>query len=114
MLVLRCLRPDRITVAMDDFIRKTLPNGGQYVDMDSTSSFKEILDSSIIDSTPSTPIFFILSPGADPVVTVEALLPKYQIVKGKSYHNVSMGQGQEQNALTRLEVGHKEGHWVML
>jgi len=31
-----------------------------------------------------------------------------------SFHLVSMGQGQEDNAFARLELGHKEGHWVML
>ena len=39
LLVLRCMRPDRITSAMDNFIRETMPNGEKYVDMDSTSSF---------------------------------------------------------------------------
>ena len=39
LLVIRCLRPDRITTALDNFIRKTLPNGDSYVDCDSTSSF---------------------------------------------------------------------------
>jgi len=39
LLVVRCLRPDRITSALDNFIRVTLPNGAEYVDMDSTASF---------------------------------------------------------------------------
>jgi dynein heavy chain len=39
LLVIRCLRPDRITIALDNFIRRTLPNGSNYVDCDSTSSF---------------------------------------------------------------------------
>ena len=38
MLVIRCLRPDRITFALDNFIRKTLPNGDAFVDCDSASS----------------------------------------------------------------------------
>ena len=35
--------------------------------MDSKLSFVDVLSSSIDDSDPSIPIFFILSPGADPV-----------------------------------------------
>lgn len=35
--------------------------------MDSKLGFTEILESSIEDSEPNTPIFFILSAGADPV-----------------------------------------------
>lgn len=71
LLVIRCLRPDRITTALDRFIRITLPNGNNYVDCDSTSSFFQVLSQSYADSTPTTPIFFILSPGANPVKDVE-------------------------------------------
>ena len=39
LLVVRCLRPDRITTAMDNFMRKALPKGDDYVDCDSTSNF---------------------------------------------------------------------------
>jgi len=39
LLVVRCLRPDRITTAMDNFMRKALPKGDEYVDCDSTSNF---------------------------------------------------------------------------
>jgi dynein heavy chain len=34
MLILRCLRPDRLTNAVSLFIRENLPNGPVYVDMD--------------------------------------------------------------------------------
>jgi len=34
LLVLRCLRPDRITIALTKFIRETLPNGPDFVEMD--------------------------------------------------------------------------------
>ena len=30
------------------------------------------------------------------------------------YHNISMGQGQDILAMSRLEVAHKQGHWVIL
>jgi len=39
LLVIRVLRPDRQTIALDNYCRKTLPNGDDYVDCDSTSSF---------------------------------------------------------------------------
>merc|ERR1719408_1210461 len=31
-----------------------------------------------------------------------------------NYHNVAMGQGQDVVAMAKMELGHKEGHWVML
>lgn len=67
LLVLRCLRPDRITVALARFIREVLPRGEEFIDMDSKSSFLDILSSVFADSEPQIPIFFILSPGSDPV-----------------------------------------------
>jgi dynein heavy chain len=76
MLAIRVLRPDRITTALDNFVGKTLPNGLNYVNCDSTSSFFNVLTSAYSDSTPTTPIYFILSPGANPVKDVEMLARK--------------------------------------
>jgi dynein heavy chain, axonemal len=116
LLVLRCLRPDRLTTSIDTFIKQVLPDGEKFVDLDSGSSFTEILRSSWANSSPTTPIFFILSPGADPVKDVEKLGammdPRYEI--GRNLHNVALGQGMDTVAMSKLEIGHKEGHWVML
>lgn len=106
LLVIRCLRPDRITVALTKFIRDTLPKGDEFVDMDSKSSFVDVLSSAIKDSEPNTPIFFILSPGADPVKEVEKIIKrdkdKYRIEPGKSFFNISLGQGQDEIAKRRI------------
>ena len=32
----------------------------------------------------------------------------------KQFHNVALGQGQYMVAMNKLEIGHKEGHWIML
>ena len=114
LLVLRCMRPDRIPTALNDFIRRSLPHGEKYTEMDSSSSFFDILISSYQDSTPTTPIYFILSPGANPVRDVEDLARKYGVDPIKHLHTVALGQGQEINAMNQLDIGHKEGHWVML
>ena len=70
MLVVRVLRPDRVTTALDNFIARTLPNGKDFVECDNASSADQVLSSSYADSTPATPIFFILSPGANPIKNV--------------------------------------------
>jgi dynein heavy chain len=116
LLVIRCLRPDRMTTALGDWIRKSLPNGVDYMDCDQSNSFFEVLNQCSEDSSNTTPIFFILSPGADPVKEVEAMgRKKVQNFKaGVNYHNVAMGQGQDVVAEQKLDQGHKEGHWVML
>ena len=114
LLVLRCLRPDRLTVALSNFVGATLPGGSRFVDCDATLNSLEVLDNTLRDSTPTTPIYFILSPGADVVADVDRLAKTYGFVKGESYHNVSMGQGQDRVAMEKLEMGHKQGHWVIL
>jgi dynein heavy chain len=115
LLVLRCLRPDRMASAMADWIRVSLPCGKEYMDCDGSSSFYDVLHSSYDDSTNITPIFFILSPGADPVKEVEAMGKKLiGLQPNVNYHNVAMGQGQDVVAMNKLGLGHKEGHWVML
>jgi len=115
LLVIRCLRPDRMTSALSGWIRGVLPNGKDYMDCDGSLSFIEVLSSSYEDSTSMTPFFFILSPGADPVKEVEALGRKtIQLQPNVNYHNVAMGQGQDVVAMQKLDMGHKEGHWVML
>lgn len=45
------------------------------------------------ESGPGTPIFFILSPGVDPLKDVEALGKKLGFTfDNKNFHNVSLGQ----------------------
>jgi len=56
-----------------------------------------------------------LSPGADPVKEVEAMGRQLIGLKlGQNYWNVAMGQGQDVIAMAKLDIGHREGHWVML
>jgi len=67
------------------------------------------------ESAPSTPIFFILSPGVDPLKDVETLGKRlgYSAEKG-NFHNISLGQGQESVAEEAIQISAKEGHWVIL
>lgn len=113
MMIVRVLRPDRITTCLSNFIEKTLPNGIDYTECDGTSSPFDILYSSYLDSTTTTPLYFILSPGANPVVDVENLAKKVGISLA-NVHVVALGDGQDKVAFERLELGHNEGHWVFL
>ena len=114
MMVVRRMRPDRMAAALRNFVRKVLPNGSSYADCDSTLNSLEILDQSLKESTSRTPIFFILSPGANVVADLDVLANKYDFQKGKSYHNVSMGQGQDVIAMSYLETVNTNGYWVIL
>ncbi|ETE63288.1 Dynein heavy chain 11, axonemal, partial [Ophiophagus hannah] len=108
LIILRALRPDRIIYALRDFVEEKL--GSKYVDgtrIDLAKSYEE--------SSPATPMFFILSPGVDPLKDMETLGKKlgFTIDCGK-LHNISLGQGQETVAEKAIEKAAKHGHWVIL
>lgn len=62
------------------------------------------------DSGPTTPLIFVLSPGADPLNSLE----KYAETKKKTVGKVSLGQGQGPKAEKMIEEGVKTGTWVVL
>ncbi|KAF5404064.1 Dynein heavy chain axonemal [Paragonimus heterotremus] len=108
LCIMRALRPDRMTYAITDFVAEKL--GQKYVEgagVPFAKSFEE--------SGPSIPIFFILSPGVDPLKDVEALGKKMGFSSDNgNFHNVSLGQGQEVVAESAMELSSREGHWVVL
>jgi len=114
LLVIRCLRPDRMTMAMDRFVRQVLPDGIAFTECDSALSSKEIIKSCLADSSTTIPLYMIISPGVDVVADVDKLASATDMRRGESYHNVSMGQGQDVVAMERLEHAHRNGHWVIL
>ena len=108
LLIIRCLRPDRMPEALTSFVRTVL--GKQYVQ---TLGFD--LEKAYEDSRPDVPMFFILSPGTDPVKAVEAFGRKNDItLESGKFALVSLGQGQEPTAQKALENAHKNGGYVFL
>lgn len=114
LLVVRCLRPDRIPVALGNVIRAVLPGGDRFTSGDASRSDYQILEETFATSRPDTPLYFILSPGADVVADVDRLARAKGFERGVSYHNISLGQGQDVVAMDRLEAAHRLGHWVLL
>ncbi|XP_063312141.1 dynein axonemal heavy chain 9 [Pelobates fuscus] len=108
LCMMRAIRPDRMTYAVRDFVEEKL--GSKYVvgrSLDFAMSFEE--------SGPATPMFFILSPGVDPLKDVEKQGRKLGYTfDNQNLHNVSLGQGQEIVAEQALDLAAKEGHWVIL
>ena len=86
LLVVRAIRPDRMTMAMRNFVRDILPDGKNYIEADSTSNSKEILSECLLQSSPETPLFFILSPGVDVVADVDKCALEYNMNKNETYH----------------------------
>jgi dynein heavy chain len=108
LCMMRALRPDRMTYALQLFIEEKM--GTKYVEGRAVEFAKSYEESGI-----GTPIFFILSPGVDPLKDVEKLGQKLGFTMDNgNFHNVSLGQGQEIVAEQKMELGSKEGHWVVL
>ncbi|KAI8438867.1 hypothetical protein MSG28_011209 [Choristoneura fumiferana] len=108
LCMLRAFRPDRMTYAVAAFIEEKM--GAKYVEnrtVEFSKSFEE--------TSPTTPIFFILSPGVNPLKDVEALgkVMGFTADNG-NFHNVSLGQGQEVVAEQAMDEALEKGHWVVL
>ena len=87
LMLLRCFRVDRIYLAVTEFITKVM--GEKYV-MPPVISFESIFE----QSTPVTPIVFILSPGSDPASDLMKLAERSGFGSGRLKY-LSLGQGQE-------------------
>lgn len=108
LLVIRALRPDRMVNALTQFIANQI---GEKYTYDVTFTTAETFS----ESDPRMAVFYILSPGSDPVKDVEnyAKTQGFTAEKG-NFYNVSLGEGQEENALNCLTQASKTGGYVVI
>ncbi|DBA86689.1 TPA: Dynein alpha chain, flagellar outer arm [Trebouxia sp. C0004] len=108
LLIVRALKPGRITNALQNFCEKAM--GSRYVNQDAFSPAVVMGEASS-----STPIFFILFPGYSPSKEIEAYAREVNhTVENGKLTLISMGQGQEGPAEAILDKYTKEGGWVFL
>ncbi|XP_040982062.1 LOW QUALITY PROTEIN: dynein heavy chain 10, axonemal [Aquila chrysaetos chrysaetos] len=106
LLLLRCFRVDRLYRAVTDYV--TLTMSEKYV-QPPVISFEAIFE----QSSPYSPVVFILSPGSDPVSDLMKLAERTGF-GGDRLKFLAMGQGQEKIALQMLENVVVCGEWLML
>ncbi|KAJ8717768.1 hypothetical protein PYW07_005698 [Mythimna separata] len=106
LMLLRCFRVDRIYRALTDYITVTM--GEEYITPPVIS-----LDMIFEQTTPFTPVVFILSPGSDPTADLMKLADRCGFGGGK-FKYLSLGQGQEGAALALLEGAISHGQWLIL
>ncbi|OAJ39728.1 hypothetical protein BDEG_23556 [Batrachochytrium dendrobatidis JEL423] len=106
LLVLRCLRPDRITVAISNYIIEKM--GQLYVEPPPFD-----LASSYADSISSVPLIFVLSPGADPMTGLLRFAEDKKM-GGSKLNSISLGQGQGPIAAKMINAAINDGSWIVL
>ncbi|KAI9102678.1 dynein heavy chain and region D6 of dynein motor-domain-containing protein [Phlyctochytrium arcticum] len=106
LCVLRCFRTDRVYNAVTNFVIKHM--GEKYV-MPPVINYQNIFE----QSTPTSPVVFILSPGADPQNDLQKLA-EARGFGGNRLKFLSLGQGQAPIALQLLETAVSRGQWLML
>lgn len=86
ILLLRAMRPDRLTYALNEFVTKNM--GIQYVEAE-PFDVKEVYK----EMNSITPVFFVLFPGVDPTPDVELIGKLNNRHMPDTLINISMGQG---------------------
>lgn len=103
LIVIRCLRPDKLVPAISNYVVSFL--GVEFIQ---PPPFE--LPLIYKDSSSTTPLIFILSPGSDPMNA----LSKFGELKKKQIEPVSLGQGQGEKAENAIREAQKSGNWVVL
>jgi len=106
MCILRCLRPDKVTPMVTAFVDARM--GRKYIEPPPFN-----LEDCYSDSTATSPLIFVLSPGQDPMTQ----LLKFADARGfggKRTQAISLGQGQGPIAQRLISDALSNGSWVVL
>jgi len=106
MCLLKCLRPDKLLLASQDFVIKNL--GQRFVEPPPFD-----LGACYEDSVPTGPLIFVLSAGSDPTRAFYAFA-ETQGMGSSKVGAISLGQGQGGIASKMIEDAVQKGGWVLL
>jgi len=105
LLIIKVFRPEKIVECIGEYIAAYM--GREYIE-------QPPLDLHVVfpDTSPSVPLVFVLSAGADPMASII----RFATEKGRlnNMHAISLGQGQGPIAAALIEKSTKNGDWVVL
>lgn len=109
LIILRILRQDKTVPALKKYITNSI--GEKYV---ISPSFD--IGKAYDESKNKTPILFIISPGADPLILIDKLCKREGKSLDDNVKTLSLGQGQEKvaiDAIDKAQVRDQE-KWILL
>jgi hypothetical protein len=103
LLLVRCWREDRTMIAANDYIAATL--GQNFID-----PIPLDLEQTQQEAGPYAPIVCLLTAGSDPTEAIKQLAARRRV----ELRSISMGQGQERDAMALVNSALEGGGWVLL
>jgi len=103
MIILRCLRPDRIIFACMDFVESKMKK--DFIETRPTK-----LEDIYKNTDNREPILFVLSPGVDPIDMISNLAMTYEA----TIQTLALSKGQGEKARKLLQDGLKNEKWIYL
>lgn len=105
LMLISVLKPEMLVTAISSYVRYTLGTGF-------TESKGISLASVFQDTSPITPLIFVLSTGSDPMSSLQKFARDKEFAT--KLHSISLGQGQGAVAESLLVKGRSLGHWIFL
>lgn len=105
MIVLKAIRPDKLVDCVQEWI--TLKVGRKFIippTFDLAAIYK--------DSSVTTPLICVLSPGSDPISAIVRFAEDMGMLK--KLESISLGQGMGERARKYIEDAKSSGGWVLL
>jgi len=108
LCLIRCLRPDRMTVVTENFVKDYM--GQRYVE-DASAKLVTVLP----ETDAATPVYYILSPGVDVVGEIEEqAFQRGLTVEENKWADISLGEGKDTISDREVDRLAKDGGWVVL
>lgn len=105
LILYKIFRPDKLLFAISDYIRENI--GEKFASLP-PCEMKDLYK----DSDNITPVIFVLNQGADPSIQLFNFSKLMHF--DEKFKQTSLGQGQEEVAKKLIDLGKKQGEWILL